>query len=265
MKIIQLYFPHTHRPRLPKEDAWVVDAKNKIFAVADGVHLYKGIEYKKKYPRPSPAGKLAQKFCDVFVRNARRGMLKNAFRKANRSVFIFNKNRDKYSVFQNASCYYAATAAFLRICSRRVEYGNICDAGVAAIGPDGRLLFWNRDHTHHHGFDLSRYSEMDRTFLLRTVFRNAVGARGEKKGYGVVTGERAAEIYVRYGKANLRKNAVYLLATDGFEMYLSDLGFRKALFSFDKKKIYAAMTLLQKANKNNDEFFRERALVAVKI
>lgn len=263
MRTLKLYYTE-ERIRLPKEDGCAADVKNGIFAVADGVHLCRGIEYKGAYPWPSPAGKLAQKFCDVFVKTAKKGSIRNAFRKANRAVFSFNRDRDKFSVFENASAYYAGTAAFMRFRGKYVEYGNICDAGVATVDMRGKSLFWSRDHTHHHGYDLSSYSAVDQTYLLRTIFRNAVGRRGEKKGYGVVTGESEAEIYVNYGHSALKKNVVYLLATDGFEKYLQEQSFRKALSTMDRNQVGKAVARLKKLHKGDGEFLAEKTLIAVR-
>lgn len=264
MKILRLYYPE-ETVRLPREDAWAIDERRGIFAVADGVHLQEGIEYKGKYPRPSPAGKLAQEFCDNFLKFYRISGIKKAFARSNKSVFHLNKPRDKSKIISNAGAYYAATAAFGWIRNGVLEWGHICDSSVAVIDSRGKLLLWRTDHTHHNQFDLilGKYSPLDQSYMLRTVFRNALSPDGEKIGYGVITGELAAEKYAWFGKRKLRKKETVILATDGFESYLGSASFRRALITLDRGRIENTMRQLQQKHKN--EFVSERTLIAVKI
>ena len=266
MKIFQLFYPE-ERIKLPKEDAWAVDRVNNIFVVADGVHLLRGIEYKKKYPKSSPAGTLAQKFCNSFLKSAKRKGMKEAFSEANRSVFSMNKNRDRFATFSKAEAYFAATGAFGRIKNRALEWGNICDSGVAVINAKNQITFWRLDHSHHGPCDdlLKGYSGMDGSYMLRTLFRNAISSKGEKLGYGVITGEPSAEKYAWFGKRKLHKNDLVVFMTDGFEKYLQEKSFRVALRTMDKGKVEYAMVHLKKSHPNDGEFISERTLIAVLV
>jgi hypothetical protein len=253
--------------KLPKEDAWAIDRKNGIFAVADGVHLLKGIEYKGKYPRISRAGTLSQIFCDNFLKFARTQKMGKAFSLANRSVFSINKNRNRHSTFSNAEAYFAATGAFGRIKDRTLEWGNICDSGVAIINARNKIIFWRLDHSHHGPCDalIKGYSVLDMSYMFRTIFRNALSSRGKKLGYGVITGEPSAEKYAWFGKKRLREGDMVVFITDGFEEYLKARSFRVALRAMDKKMIENEMMRLKKIHKGDGEFVSERTLIAVLI
>jgi serine/threonine protein phosphatase PrpC len=273
MKILQLYYGE-ERIKLPKEDAWAIDEKRGVFAVADGVHLRKGIEYEgsgeeyktAKYPTPSPAGKLAQEFCDNFLTLARSKNIKQAFASANKSVFRLNKTRDKYGTLSNAETYYAATGAFGRITKNVLEWGNICDASVSVIDEKGNFKLRQTDHRHYNEFDpiLEKYSSLDQSYMLRTIFRNALSPRGKKLGYGVITGEPTAEVYVHYGKQKLQRGDVIVFATDGFEEFLKDISFRKAILTMNRDVIEDAVDKIQKKHRRTPEFVSERTLIAIK-
>lgn len=265
MKTLQLYYPE-ERIRLHKEDASAIDDENGIFVVADGVHLREGIEYKGRYPNPSPAGRLAKKFCDNFLKYARGVSIEKNFSEANRSVFSINKKRNKLATFSEAKAYFAATGAFGRIKNRVLEWGNICDSGVVIIDAKNKVTFWQFDHSHHGPCDelLKGYSVLDVSYMLRTIFRNAISSRGEKLGYGVITGESLAEAYAHFGKRLLRKGDIVVFATDGFEKYLGEKSFRVSLRTFDKRQIEYAMSKLKKSQAK-DDFVSERTLIAVQV
>jgi len=273
MKVLQLYQPE-ERISLPKEDAWVVDLRRGVFAVADGVHLRLGIEYQgkgveyrsAKYPNPSPAGALSQMFCNSFLKFARRESIQKAFSSANRSVSHFNKKRKKGETFSTAEAYYAATGAFGWIKKDALAWGNICDASVSIIDKNGKMAFWQTDHHHHNEFDpiLSSYSGLDQTYMLRTVFRNALSPKGKKLGYGVITGEPAAELYVHFGKKRLRHGDLVVFASDGFEAFFKEVSFRKALLTLDRRVIEGAIKKIQQKHSRIANFLSERTLVAVR-
>jgi len=270
MDILRLYLPDKtglHKSQPPKEDAWALERKRGIFVVADGVHLYKNIEYKGKYPNPSPAGRLAKKFCDVFVKYAKKNNLRTTFKNANRAVWIFNKNRDKATAIENTRVYYAATAAFAKLKDNLLEYGHICDASVSAISKKGKLLFWENNCGFNPDFPnwfTKGYSEFATALFNRTIFRNLTLPRGKKLGYGVITGEEAVETYAVFKKIKLRRGVVYVLATDGFTPYLKRQDFRKKLTTFDRKELKKFINGLSQKNKNPN-LKLEKTLIAFKI
>jgi hypothetical protein len=268
MKILQLYYPE-ERVKLPKEDAWAFDKNDFAFAVADGVHLLPGIEYRRgsNYPAPSPAGKLAQEFCANFIKFQKGSSLEAAFTKANRAVFHLNKGRRNDMTFLRSEAYYAATAATGRIKGRIFEWRGICDSSITIVNAKAKILFTHTDHWHHNDFGpiLANYFHLDRSYVFRTFFRNALSKTGKKLGYGVITGQKAAEAYTWFGKRKLQKGDVAILATDGFEAYLKDASFRRAVISMNRSRVERVMEQLKKSHPNNHEFLSERTLVAVGI
>ncbi len=271
IKFIKLYYPGQHEKK-PKEDAWTLDEKHLIFAVADGVALYENIEYRNKYPNPSPAGKIAQKFCTYFVKYARHTNIKDAFKKANRAVLVLNKNRDRWNP-EKAKLYYAATAAFGRIKGRYLEWGHICDAGIAAVAPNGEFMFLDDKCGSANNFtnpdmpslSLSKYSDFFITLLSRTIYRNTTSSSKRELGYGIITGEKEAERFAVFQKTLLRKNIVYTIFTDGFSPYLKNKGFRNALVSLNPHRMNRIIRRLTQKGRKIKGLFRERTLIAFKI
>lgn len=268
MKILRLYYPE-EQIKLPKEDAFAIDEKDLAFAVADGVHLLPGIEYPrgKNYPAPSPAGKLAQEFCEYFIKFQKRSSVTEAFAKANKAVWHLNKKRRNGMAFLQAEAYYAATASTGRIKGRTLEWMGICDSSITVLDAKGNILFSHTDHVHHNDFGpiLSKYSSLDRSYIFRTIFRNALSRDGKKLGYGVITGQKEAEAYAWSGKRKLKRGDVAIFASDGFEEYLKEPLFRRALLSMGRRPVEEAMEKLQRSHKNDHEFVSERTLIAVCI
>lgn len=260
MKVVSLYYPdETEKNANPQEDAFAVDAKRGVFAVADGVHLYRGAEYAGEYPHPSPAGSLARKFCSTFVRRARRMNLRRAFSAANYSLAPLNKSRN----FFPPRLKVAATASFGRIRGKILEWGLICDSGVAVVGKSGNLKLFAQDRLWLSDFDLSKFDDSAQRFFARTVFRNAISQTGKKTGYGVLTGEKAAEKYARYGKQKLMYGDVVVFFTDGFELFMKNRGFRRVLACFDKKTIERFIDKKTKAG--NADLKKEKTMVLAKL
>ncbi len=269
MKAIQFFFHHKPGTfRYPQEDALRADVKNGVFAVADGVHMYSGLEYKGKrpapspegYPNPSPAGILARQFCLAFCRYAKKGEIRNAFIRANATLATLNRKRSNFPL-KKANLLVAATAAFGRIKRNVLEWGLICDSGVAVIGKRGELKLFELDHTWFSDLDFSPFDLFAKVFFIRTVFRNALSDKGKRLGYGVLTGEKCAEAYVRFGKRKLQRGDVVVFLTDGFEKFIPDKGFRKALASFDQGKIGRVIKALER---RGEGFQKEKTLIVVK-
>lgn len=222
----------------PREDFSVYDAKSGAFVVADGVGLCDGIEYYKRYPGAG-SGRLSQAFCGAFIdyfSGHHRGGLREGFRAGNEAAGKINRGRSKYTVLKEHRGLLAATAAMVRLQDRILEWGHICDAGVAIFGSAGEIKLKRDDCRHHFELprDARRYDIRSRSFFTRTLLRNALGSRGKRLGYGVVTGEPEAEAYLETGLCHLRAGDVVLLYSDGFAPYLGLPNFLKLLLEWDK-------------------------------
>lgn len=225
----------------PREDFSAADTATGVFAVADGVGLWEGIEYVGRYPKVSGSARLSRAFCESFVNylsHHPRATVAAGFRAGNRAAARVNKNRSKYDAFRKHKGLYAATAAMGRVRGRILEWAHICDAGVAVINKNGKLKF--REDGCRHRFpwpkDVRKYDSSTWTFFARTLVRNAVGKDGGLLGYGVITGEQEAERYLEVGRYRLIPGDVVVFYTDGFAPYFSLPMFRKALAKIGSKE-----------------------------
>jgi len=67
--------------------------------------------------------------------------------------------------------------------------------------------------------------------LSRKYFRNKLDVNYIPYGYGVLTGEKDALIYIIYDKLDLENKDVVLFFTDGFLPYLDEPEFKKVILS----------------------------------
>lgn len=222
----------------PQEDSLCVDESAGIFAVADGVGLWEGIEYVGNYPRISGSAKLSKVFAETFVKYIARhpdASISEGFRAGNAAAKKINTGRSKYTVFREHKGLFAATAAMAVVRKNILHWSHICDAGVAIIDSKGSLKL--RKESCNHSFswpkDSSNYDESTRTLFARTIVRNGVSRAGRPQGYGVITGEPEAEFFLESGKYKLRKGDVVVVYSDGFSPYLSFAPFRKILLAAD--------------------------------
>ncbi len=217
-----------------REDFLAYNTKRGIFAVADGVGLWKDIEYAGKYPRSSGSGRLSRAFCGAFVHHFERNpdaKVIDGFRVGNAAAKKVNHNRSKYDVFRKHRGLFAATAAMARIDGHILNWAHICDAGVMIIDTHGKVKL-QKDGCHHYfpwPNDVRGYESSTWTLFARTLVRNAISKENKLLGYGVITGEPEAERYVESGTYRLSSRDVVVLYTDGFAPYLTLPEFRKKL------------------------------------
>ncbi len=260
-----------------QEDFLVVSKKHPIFAVADGVTLETGPD--GAYPKVSGAGAAAKIFCEAVVKEIEKiyknfGLsdLKKVFAKANAAVGKYNRARGRFKDKLNYWDFdlFAATAAFLVIKEGNVYWASICDSGVAHFNKDAQLVFksddkWNviRENL---PADWLKIPESERKKIIRKTYRNGVGPTGRLIGYGVVTGEKAAERYLNCNKFTVDKGDAVLLFTDGFENYLK-VGEFVDLFLNWPRSLRSKLKKITRHKSINDpnNFGRERALIAIKF
>jgi len=216
----------------PREDYSLYDARAGAFAVADGVGLYEGIEYRGRYPRVSGSYRIAHAFCNGFVsyfRGKPNGMLLGGFRAGNAAAKAVNRGRSRYDVIERHRCPHAATAAMAVIRKDILEWGRLCDAGVAVISKRGAVKLNKSECSFYVPFrgTVDQGTSLSWILFLRTIARNAVGPGGKLLGYGVVTGEKEAEQYLERGKQRLFPGDAVLLYTDGFAPYVTLPQFRR--------------------------------------
>jgi serine/threonine protein phosphatase PrpC len=233
-------------PRHPREDAVIVNDKWGIFVVADGVTLAHGIEYVGKYPRISPACAIANVFASVFLisvlgERSVKNPVRKAFREANKAAGRINKNRSKFTVLSKCNNLFAATASMAVIRGNMLHWGQLCDAGIGVINKNGILKF--RKDTYVNLFpvqrDIELYDTRSRLLFFRTIMRNAVSLEGRPQGYGVVTGEPDAELFLQSASYPLEEGDTVILYSDGFSSYLQSPSFLRLLANTPLEKLRA--------------------------
>lgn len=260
---------------MPQEDYLLVSKRFPIFAVADGVSL----EFSPdgSYPRPSPAGDVSRITCEELVSHAEsryedftESDLRRMFESASTAVGEYNSRhgrRKETSDFWYHDLF-AATVAFA-VCKEKVFYwGSICDSYVFHVRADGTRVLKSPECWPARSENLPSNWEtipiVERRKTLRRTYRNGLGRRGERIGYGVLTGEKAAATYLNTGSFAVSHDDLVVLCTDGFEQYLELPEFIALLRMPPENRGEKIRKLSEKKIKENRSAFgHERSLIAV--
>lgn len=261
----------------PLEDYLLISKRFPIFVVADGVTLE--LNPDGTYPVPSGAADVARIFCEEFIRaaeteyeHASEEILHEAFRAGNAAVGQFNESqgRTKKSINYWDHDLFAATTAFAAVQDDQVFWASLCDAFVAQIDGKGNVMFkspecWPLSRRRKYlPADWQAHPEDERKKTIRRVYRNGINEQGELIGYGVVTGEEAAERYVNYGSFVLAPGECAAFVTDGFEQYLNLPEFRAIFVEWpDDLETRVLQFTRQKAREDPKNFGHERSLIVI--
>lgn len=266
MKIFSFYGPQILLNH-PKEDSFAIDQKNQIAVVADGVSLWKNIEYKNQYPDPSGSGKIADIFCKSAIKASIKNpqsALKEIFSVANKDSAIINKGRSKYDVFSKHKALFGATACIVKINNQVLEWVKICDCGIVVWNKNGKIKFQKNDYINNSVWpkDIDKYDSNDIVFVWRNFMRNSINKKGKLTGYGLVTGEPEAEQYLEHGQIKLQSGDVAAIYTDGFNQYVNLLDFRKLTYKVDNIKDWQleVKQLIEKKNAKLKKIFYDNSL-----
>jgi serine/threonine protein phosphatase PrpC len=246
-----------------------------IFALADGIG-WRG-SGKENFPTPSPAKKAADIFTSLIYKikpfDDLEYFLRFYFSLANKKIFEFNLKRLKNEKINFWNVDYAHISALLALIKgNKIFYGLIGENSVLVINKKGKIkhqskkIDWFYKNYPFKDFikkldslrkkEFRNYYDMER--LGRKYFRNKLDANYIPYGYGVLTGEKDALIYVIYDKVDLEKEDIVLLFTDGFLSYLDEPEFKKIILSKDKNLI--EKFLEEKRNINPIKFGSEFSL-----
>lgn len=224
----------------PQEDYILASNNPPIFVVADGVTLNvkQLIGNNQKYPNPSPAGKVAQLFCEEVVNNgtARHADFSESdisvvFESANKTVEEYNRAIGKTALSGNPTGFYSATGAFVVIKENKAYWASICDA---------------------------YFAHFDSTMNLKYM------SSGTCTPYAVVNGEEKMLSYIEKGVVQLEKGDRVFVFTDGFEWYFEDNEFL-GLFShwtYDLQKQITDLSERMSA-RDPERYGHERSLIGV--
>jgi len=225
------YLHKTH----PQEDYFCISKKYPIFVVADGVTLIQYPIDNKDYPNPSPAGDVARIFCEKALEEAEaryekfnESDIKEIFRAGNEAAGKYNAEhgRTKETVDYWDTDFYAATAAFVAVKENQIYWGSICDSYVMHFDKEGKLLFKSPEcnsfiEAESPNFTGDPNSRKEKTIYTWKNKRNGVNGNGERTGYGVITGESEALLYLASGSFEADKGDLVSVLTDGFEEYMN--------------------------------------------
>jgi len=261
------------------EDFLSISKKYPIFAVGDGVTLIQYLLEKKEYPNPSPAGEVAKIFCDSVIREAEcryKNFSENntleVFEYANGTVRKYNEKngRTNDSVDYWWNDFYASTGAFVVIKENWVYWASICDSYVLHFDGNGMCKFKSPECN---SFEEAAAPQYDRALndpIAKAQYtwrykRNGINAERKKVGYGVITGELNANLYLAKGGFKVESGDLILVITDGFEKYIEIPEFisilNKSNFSEEEFVKFTAGKVEEDPNK----FGHERTIIAIRI
>lgn len=179
------------------------------------------IKFLESYPKPSPARKAAEIFCNTFVEFFKSPKatldIKKYFEKSNEKISELNKGID---VDYLKNDFYACVGCGGIIENNILYYGFIADSGVSVFDKVGKLKFRTRNEGPR--IDLVKDDvELSKSFGF-PEFRNRVRSHyrnnpAEPLSYGAFTGEEKAMYFTRLGRLNLSEGDFVLFYTDGFE------------------------------------------------
>lgn len=264
----------------PQEDFLCVSGKYPIFIVADGVALIQFLIEKKEYPNPSPAGDVARIFCEEALKAAEaryesfgESDIKEVFRVGNNAVGEYNRRhgRTKDTVDYWHTDFYAATAALVVMKENQVYWGSICDSYVMHFDAKGTLGFRSPDCNTMVQAEAPKFAgdssdEKARAQYAWRVKRNGVNEKGERVGYGVVTGEPEALLYLASGSFSVQEGDLISVLTDGFEEYMKLPEFVSLFTKWtDDLEFQVKKFTTTKIDEDPEKFGHERTLVAVSV
>lgn len=267
----------TNKPHSP-EDFFCVSENLPIFVVADGVTLIQFFIDNKEYPNPSPAGDVARIFCQEALKAAEDRYeffkeldIKEVFRIGNEAVGEYNRKhgRTKETIDYWDTDFYAATAALVVIKENKAYWGSICDSYVMCFDSGGMLRFQSPDRQAMAQADLPETKgdlndeKAQVQYKWRTE-RNGVNEKGERVGYGVITGEPEALFYLASGNFPMQKGDLVAVLTDGFEEYMRLPEFISIFAKWpDDIELQVEKFAAAKIEENPEKFGHERTLVMV--
>lgn len=275
MKIFSIIKPASFFNSHPQEDYFIMSKKHPIFVVADGVSL--NFDNDSDYPSCSGAEDVAKIFCEVVMSEAEKRYksfkkedLKEIFEIGNKAVLEYNisHGRTKDTINYWDFDLFSATTAFLLIKDSKAYWWSLCDSGMALFNNKGKKMFFSPD-----GWIIwkkflpknwDNMPKKEKTKMQHKDYRNALNKKGETIGYGVVTGEDAAKIYLNTGVLDINAGDLFFLYTDGFENYFKLKEFVD-LFKLwpDDMEGNLADIISKKSKINPKKYGLEKTLIAI--
>ena len=236
--------------RLPVEDAYLFDNRENIMVVADGVtrdpcmylpkvnSLLGKVRWALKYPRPSPAREAAEisvkagySMMNSFPpHNRNPDAAEIALKQMNREIRQYGHKEFAFNDYL-VNDFPGAVAALACIKEDSVVWGYICDCGVAVIDEKGNTKFRTEDEGPKlkdkgiwQDIRLSRFVKekgKENAWInpsIRKIIRSEYRNNPDSPySFGVLTGERSAEYFLKTGEEEIEPTDSVLVYTDGLE------------------------------------------------
>ena len=244
MLIYQNTFENTRtiNHNFPAEDQYYAD--NNLDVVADGItrdpigvddlSLISFDEMLDKYPRPSGAQMAARVIVDTFKENKELSIF-DMLKLANENVGRLNRVYITKCVYLQKD-YYGAVAFAIKIDGSILHYAYICDGGVIVYDKNKNIKFKTLDDMSlvDKNFETNGipWHQAEARQIIRRDYRNKPN---NKYSYGVITGEKEAEYFMRHGSIRLDEDDIVVVYSDGFSNFLSVPEFVDLLFQFNVK------------------------------
>lgn len=239
--------------KFPEEDYGCLE--NNVFCVADGVtrdliggdiRPYPQTKEEAKYianhyPNPSGAYEASKIIATNFVKYMKENEknetgVKLAIQKANKDVWLINKNRNIDYVGEDLYCSEAVGGI---ICDDTLYCFSIGDCYIKVFDENKNEIFTTEnDHLWMENFEneylkSGEYNWMNPRYrlLIRGALRNnyIVTHNGKKVGYGALTGEERAMNFVKIYKVSLKKAKYICAYSDGCVEYFEGESVKETL------------------------------------
>ena len=266
---------------VPPEDAYHISEY--VLCVADGITRdpldspnfsdKSQEELLRSYPNPSGARWAADLFCAEFSKAVKTGApsvasLHDGFLQANSRIAALNR---KYVPEVNylVNDFYGCVAAGAVVDRDTLYWGNICDTGIRVFSCTGKLKFATQNGMTAFERNISAvrfdWSVPEGRRFVREEYRNrpAQTVAGDRVSYGALTGETAAEDFIKTGTVDLASGDLVILYTDGFEPVIQrpdffDVVYRKSSSLVDQSFVPYSLAL---AREDQVRYGKERTII----
>lgn len=272
MRILSISKPAVFRDFHSQEDHFLISKRYPIFVVADGVTL--NFDNGKDYSSASGAKEAAKIFCEAVVAQAEK-MYENfkewdisaIFEAGNTAVLKYNisQGRTKDTINYWDVDFFSATTSFLLIKDNKAYWWSLCDSGMIVFrnlekifqSPGGWINFPN---------DWSEKENKKAKVILRhRDYRNAVN-EGKLIGYGAVTGEESAKLYLNTGVLDINLRDIIFLFTDGLENYFQSEKFIDIFKSWPEGiEEQLSDIIAEKSKAEPSKYGSEKTLIAISV
>ncbi|MBI4155362.1 hypothetical protein HY498_04745 [Candidatus Woesearchaeota archaeon] len=182
---------------------------------------YPGSRLKFWSNEKSPAFIAAKASCESFIYAVKKGSIKTveyAISHVNETLKYLNVNNSDYLESDFFGSVLAGAALRLEEGQNVLSWGFIADCGVVVFDEKSEMIFRTPNETKQTGAYLKTIENFDWTKPeWRRFVRKSLRNKDVEGGYGVLTGEKSALDFVRFGEIELKPGYRFFLFSDGLE------------------------------------------------